>query len=291
MVDRRRRASGASDVHQGNINNTRVCGASRHTRSRSRKSATAKIFRPVCRFPLSRLYPSRRDARVGHTLLRAALRARSRDPRTAASMFTHAASASAGPHASPAPVPRGRRVSIDACASAIRAPSLGYGRALGGASARSLRVGGRPARVQARRACAPVRAKTLEERIASGEFTQKPKNPLLWGLDAVRGAVKSASPDSASSREPNPSRRRPTRVASSCGRKPAPAARASRSRIASEPRRTRATRRSTSVLDRVASLDKASLSEDADLRGSQLCAASRVARALGVAPPHARNLS
>lgn len=273
------------------LSTTPACATHLSSRSRSRKSATAKIFRPVCRFPLSRLYPSRRDARVWHTLLRAALRARSRDPRTAASMFTHAASASAGPRASPAPVPRGRRVSIDACASAIRAPSLGYGRALGGASARSLRVGGRPARVQARRACAPVRAKTLEERIASGEFTQKPKNPLLWGLDAVRGAVKSASPDSASSREPNPSRRRPTRVASSCGRKPAPAARASRSRIASEPGRTRATRRSTSVLDRVASLDKASLPEDADLRGAQLCAASRVARALGAAPPHARNLS
>jgi hypothetical protein len=38
-------------------------------------------------------------------------------------------------------------------------------------------------------------------------------------------------------------------------------------------------------------LDKASLSEDADLRGAQLCAASRVASALGAAPPHARNLS
>ena len=112
-----------------------------------------------------------------------------------AAMMSLAASASA---AAPARVvPAGQRnTRIHACASP-GVTSLGAGRAMGGASAGALRARARAAPGARRRVVAPVRAKTLEERIASGEFTKPRSSPLLGGLNGLRDAIKKVSPQSA----------------------------------------------------------------------------------------------
>ena len=112
-----------------------------------------------------------------------------RDVSTGAAMMSLAA-----PVASAVPARVQRRARPHAVASA-RATSLGAGWAHGGSSARALKA---RARVTApRRAmAAPAQAKTLEERIASGEFTQSTESPLLWGLNNLRDAIKSVAPQS-----------------------------------------------------------------------------------------------
>jgi hypothetical protein len=100
----------------------------------------------------------------------------------------------AAPVASAVPARVQRRARPHAVASA-RATSLGAGWAHGGSSARALKARARvtaPRRVMA----APAQAKTLEERIASGEFTQSTESPLLWGLNNLRDAIKNVAPQS-----------------------------------------------------------------------------------------------
>ena len=110
-------------------------------------------------------------------------------------MMSLAASASAaGPTRV---VPAGQRnTRIHACAGP-GVTSLGAGRAMGGASAGALRARAHASPGARRRVVAPVRAKTLEERIASGEFTKPRSSPLLGGLDIIRDAIKKVSPESA----------------------------------------------------------------------------------------------
>ena len=110
-------------------------------------------------------------------------------------MMSLAASASAaGPTRV---VPAGQRnTRIHACAGP-GVTSLGAGRAMGGASAGALRARAHASPGARRRIVAPVRAKTLEERIASGEFTKPRSSPLLGGLDIIRDAIKKVSPESA----------------------------------------------------------------------------------------------
>ena len=110
-------------------------------------------------------------------------------------MMSLAASASAaGPTRV---VPAGQRnTRIHACAGP-GVTSLGAGRAMGGASAGALRARAHTSPGARRRVVAPVRAKTLEERIASGEFTKPRSSPLLGGLDIIRDAIKKVSPESA----------------------------------------------------------------------------------------------
>ena len=131
-----------------------------------------------------------------------------RDVSTGAAMMSLAASV-----ASPVPARVQRRARPHAVANA-RATALGAGWAHGGSSARALKA---RARVTApRRAMvAPVQAKTLEERIASGEFTQSPESPLLWGLNNLRNAVKNVAPQSTClilRRARHPTRRAKTAV-------------------------------------------------------------------------------
>jgi hypothetical protein len=100
----------------------------------------------------------------------------------------------AAPVASAVPARVQRRARPHAVASA-RATSLGAGWAHGGSSARALKARARvtaPRRVMA----APAQAKTLEERIASGEFTQSTESPLLWGLNNLRDTIKNVAPQS-----------------------------------------------------------------------------------------------
>lgn len=112
-----------------------------------------------------------------------------RDVSTGAAMMSLAA-----PVASAVPARVQRRARPHAVANA-RATALGAGWAHGGSSARALKA---RARVTApRRAmAAPAQAKTLEERIASGEFTQSTESPLLWGLNNLRDTIKNVAPQS-----------------------------------------------------------------------------------------------
>ena len=112
-----------------------------------------------------------------------------RDVSTGAAMMSLAASV-----ASPVPARVQRRARPHAVANA-RATALGAGWAHGGSSARALKA---RARVTAprRATAAPAQAKTLEERIASGEFTQSTESPLLWGLNNLRDTIKNVAPQS-----------------------------------------------------------------------------------------------
>ena len=98
------------------------------------------------------------------------------------------------PVASAAPTCVQRNTRIHAVATS-RTASLGGKWANGGASSKALKA---RARVVAPRhvIATPVRAKSLEERIADGEFTQSQESPLLWGLNNLRDAVKNVSPQS-----------------------------------------------------------------------------------------------
>ena len=100
----------------------------------------------------------------------------------------------AAPVASAVPARVQRRARPHAVANA-RATALGAGWAHGGSSARALKA---RARVTAprRATAAPAQAKTLEERIASGEFTQSTQSPLLWGLNNLRDTIKNVAPQS-----------------------------------------------------------------------------------------------
>ena len=112
-----------------------------------------------------------------------------RDVSTGAAMMSLAA-----PVASAVPARVQRRARPHAVANA-RATALGAGWAHGGSSARALKA---RARVTAprRATAAPAQAKTLEERIASGEFTQSTESPLLWGLNNLRDTIKNVAPQS-----------------------------------------------------------------------------------------------
>ena len=98
------------------------------------------------------------------------------------------------PVTSAAPTRSTRNARIHAVATG-RASSLGAGFATGGASARALKARARTAGPR-RLIAVPAIAKTLEERIADGEFTQSQESPLLWGLNNLRDAVKNVSPQS-----------------------------------------------------------------------------------------------
>ena len=76
--------------------------------------------------------------------------------------------------------------------SASSRSNLGAGRAMRGFGSESLRGSGRAAGVTLprRRAATPCRAKTLEERIASGEFTKPRSSPAEDLLNGFRGLIR-----------------------------------------------------------------------------------------------------
>ena len=76
--------------------------------------------------------------------------------------------------------------------SASSRSNLGAGRAMRGFGSESLRGSGRAAGVTLprRRAATPCRAKTLEERIASGEFTKPRSSPAEDLLNGIRGLIR-----------------------------------------------------------------------------------------------------
>ena len=76
--------------------------------------------------------------------------------------------------------------------SASSRSNLGAGRAMRGFGSESLRGSGRAAGVTLprRRAATPCRAKTLEERIASGEFSKPRSSPAEDLLNGIRGLIR-----------------------------------------------------------------------------------------------------
>ena len=96
--------------------------------------------------------------------------------------------------------------------SASSRSNLGAGRAMRGFGSESLRGSGRAAGVTLprRRAATPCRAKTLEERIASGEFTKPRSSPAEDLLNGFRGLIRNVDNPQGECRDANRTKRNET---------------------------------------------------------------------------------
>ena len=100
--------------------------------------------------------------------------------------------------------------------SASSRSNLGAGRAMRGFGSESLRGSGRAAGVTLprRRAATPCRAKTLKERIASGEFTKPRSSPAEDLLNGFRGLIRNVDNPQGECRDASRTKRNPGRMGS-----------------------------------------------------------------------------